>query len=416
MIDSLSTFEQLKRIECPDATASQNQPIIFQGGRGSWVQDVEEREYLDLCAGFGALALGHHFEFHEGSVARTEFPLLQHGMGDLFPTVSKVKLLQKLLSLMPGYLEKGALMVTGGQCIEFALKTASLATNKGGFIAFHHGYHGLDQGVLSLCGFSKFRSPFGKLLTKGVVEHLPYGCSVDQLQGAWHRLEQNGIGCAGIVVEPVQGRGGVRFPPEGWLQSVSLWSREKGLKLILDEVFTGLGRIGTLSTSFSVSCDLACFGKILGGGMPLSACVGTAEIMDCWPDTQGEALHTGTFFGHPYSCRTGLDTLKIVSDPAFLENVRKQGNWVTDVLQDRIGRRSVIRDIRGQGLMVGIEFNGEGLGVEVFQRLVQDEGVMTVPSGPKGEVLSLSPALNISRQDLELGLTKIIKVVDAMPL
>lgn len=404
-------IDRLKVVECQDSSfLAANPPLVFQSAGGSTVWDADDLPYIDLCAGFGVLALGHAHEVSRGVFKRHaalsgQAPLM-HAMGDVYPSTKKIELMEALVGLLPEHLTKAALALTGGQAVELAVKTAILATKSTGFIVFQGAYHGLDLGLLPLVSREDFREPFASWQKRGNVVRLEYGCSAEALRAGIQQLKDAGVGFAGIIVEPVQGRAGVRIPPQGWLQLLKEQCVSENGLLIFDEIFTGLGRTGRVTFASEIKCDLLCLGKALGGGMPLSACVGTEKAMSAWPQNQGEAIHTGTFFGHPLSCEMALATLAYMKRENLFERSRVVGEEVLAYLRDVFGPHEAVKDIRGEGLMMAIEFKEDGFGVRLMDAL-RSKGVIALCSGEKGQCLSITPALTIDRPVLKEAIDRI---------
>ena len=410
-------LERLVTVECQDATypvAAQNHPVVFDSARGALVRDVEGREYIDLCAGFGALALGHNpdciqrvFSKYAPGDASAKFPPIVHGLGDVYPSRAKIDLLETLKSILPRHLSRISLAISGGQAVEVALKTAMLHSGAAGFISFQEGYHGVDLGVLPVTSRSDFKLPFKKFLNDRIAIELPYGCDMTLVAKAITGLKSAPCGFAGIVAEPVLGRGGVINPPENWLDGLAKMAHAHGGLLILDEILTGLGRRGKWTEAESVDADLVCFGKVLGGGMPLSACAGKEAVMSAWPKSTGEAIHTGTFFGHPLSCEVAAASLREMKRIDVCKMARETGAWLYELLSDRLKPRPDIEEIRwGGGLMIAIQYKdsaGPAPGALAMDRL-RALGVITLASGRGGTSLSLTPPLNISRDLLAQAL------------
>ena len=394
----------LKTCECHDATwFDAAPPLVMSMAEGSLVRDVDGREYIDLCAGFGVLALGHHsalMRAHLQKYAAT--PLIVHGMGDVYPSDSKVRLLKLLSTKLGCSLTKGALAMTGGQAVEYAVKTALIASGKRGFITFAGSYHGLDLGILPLTSRGDFKRPFAGWIPEEQVNELSFGCDLSEVERTIDSLEKRLLGCAAILVEPIQGRAGVRPPPEGWLKGLSDLARRRQVLLIFDEIFTGLGRTGRMTFAREAPCDLICLGKALGSGFPISACFGRPEVMDAWPPNLGEAIHTGTFFGHPFICALACDTLEAL-DPLTVRSAAF-GATMREGLRTRLfPRHPHLKEVRGDGMMIGLVFDTPGLGVTFSDRL-RAEGVIALPAGQKGETLSVTPALNIDESLWERAL------------
>jgi len=407
---NLAFLERLMSLECQDATypvAPEANPLVFESASGSVIRDVEGREYVDLCAGFGALALGHNHpvvrevfaRLSSGAFASTVTPIV-HGMGDVYPSRAKVELIEELRSLMPERLCRVSLSISGGQAVEVALKTAMLSTGHAGFISFKDGYHGVDLGVLPVTSRRDFKDPFKKYLGERVAIELPYGCGEELLADAIETLKSSPCGFAGIIAEPVQGRGGVINPPANWLAMIAGLAHKSGGVLILDEILTGLGRRGKWTEAESVDADLVCFGKALGGGMPLSACVGTEKVMSAWPKSTGEAIHTGTFFGHPLSCAIAAASLREMKRIDICAMARETGAWLYEQLRIKFAGDPTVEEIRwGGGLMIAIKFNesaGPAPGAVAMDRL-RAHGIIALASGAGGTSLSLTPALVIPR-------------------
>ena len=388
---------------------------------GSTIFDADGRSYTDLCAGFGVLALGHNSEVLGRVLARhvpakpdsrsiVDAPPIAHAMGDVYASTAKVRLLEALVAAMPPHLTRAALALTGSQAVEIAVKTAVIATGRGGFITFAGGYHGLDLGILPLTARGDFRAPFAPFVLAGHVETLPYGATEAQLEAAVTALAARGQALAGVLVEPIQGRAGVRVAPAGWLDRLKGFTTRQNALLIFDEVFTGLGRSGRMTFATETPADLLCLGKALGGGLPLSACLGTEAAMTAWPESTGEALHTGTFFGHPLTCEAAVATLAEIRDRGLVRRAHDIGAQALIFLREALGSRPQVRDIRGQGLMMAIEMVEPGSGARAMDRL-RACGVVALASGESGECLAITPALTIPWADLKSSLEAIVAVL-----
>ena len=404
-------LKQLAQHECHDAThLAGNFPLVLAHAQGSHLKDVEGHAYIDLCAGFGALPLGHNSEAWRKACATNDS--INTGMGDVYASHAKVTLLTELHKVMPAYLTRSALALSGSQAVELAIKTA-LLYHQGkcnGFIALHNCYHGLDCGALSLTSMTKFKQPFSAWLQTDKVEHVPLGCALAELEQAVQRQKQ--IGTAALILEPVQGRGGIHACSDTWLAQVQAFCRAHDILLIYDEIFTGLGRIGTLTKAFTVACDLLCLGKALGGGMPLAAVLGREEVMQAWPRNTGEALHTGTFFGHPLSCRVATATLNTIVATKLNTRARQLGTAARKHLHTALTDCAKVQAVRGVGLMLAIVMREQQQGAQLSSYLAE-QGIIAIPTGTQGECLSITPALNIPEDVLFAALDKIAAVCQA---
>lgn len=389
--------------ECPDSTARIFPALVYEKGKGSIVSCMDGKSYIDLSAGFSALALGHN---HPEVISHvTEYLTnggVMHGLGDVYSSKSKVEFISSLKNFLPSGFDKIALSITGGQAVELAIKTAILKTKKPGVISLKQGYHGLDLGAMVLTGMDKFRLPFKGWSGSDHVFHVSTGCDMSVLSDL---LEENEIGQ--VVVEPVLGRYGNMVHKEGWLKELKTFCASQGLVLIFDEVFTGLGRTGVSFRATIDDCDIICMGKAIGGGMPISAIACSEDIMKAWPESLGEALHTGTFFGHPLSCEVGAKTLEIIARENLVERSMQIGNWALGYLREGLSEVKSVTDIRGQGLMIAIEFDKDLAGVTLMEALKED-GVVLIPSGNSGKSVSITPALNIPKETFKEALDKII--------
>jgi 4-aminobutyrate aminotransferase/(S)-3-amino-2-methylpropionate transaminase len=406
-------FSQLIKVECPDSTyRPKSNPIVLARAKGSLVFDAIGNRYIDLCAGFGVLAFGHNPQYVLDLMADRgeEFPQILHGLGDVYPSVDKIEFLSQLFSVLPSYLKKAALALTGSQAIELAIKTAMMKTKKRRFLAFEGSYHGLDLGVLPVTFRDDFRAPFSTFLRDNNAVHLSFGCDPSLIEHELKLSAGTDDAFAGIIVEPVQGRGGVRPAEKSWLKSVRALCTTYNALLIFDEVFTGFGRTGKISFTDEVEADITCFGKAIGGGMPLSVCVGSEEAMNAWPSCESEALHTGTFFGHPLSCRFGSATISQLKTKNIITSSSELGNSFREHLKAELSGSPLFVGVRGVGMMTGLQFSGDSTGAKLMD-LLRAEGVIAIPSGANGNVLSLTPALNIHSSLLEEAAVVIKKCV-----
>lgn len=398
-------FNQLKSVELADSTYTSPHPRVFSKAIGSELFDADGKRYIDFCAGFGALALGHgHSTFND---ACAQDLALTQGYGDVYATEDKVELFKVMRSVLPTHFAKGALAVTGGQSVEIALKTIALAKKKSGIIAFEGAYHGLDIGALPVTHRRDFREPF-LFWWQDLVEFLPYNCSHERIEAAIARLAQKGLPLGGIIVEPIQGRGGCIAAETRFLLDLRATCDQHDALLVYDEVQTGLGRTGRWVTTEPCKSDIVCLGKILGGGLPLSACWMTEMAAAAWPESSGEALHTGTFFGHALCCRTAARALAFIRDQNLLNYATNLGQEARAFLRQNLGSHA--RDVRGEGLMMAIEFAEDGLGARLMEPLA-DAGLIVIPSGPTGSCLGITPALNIKREIFWEGLRMIVGIV-----
>ena len=336
--------------------------MIWTRAEGCGVWDEEGREYLDLSAGFGVAALGHRNPLIAAAWAAQ--PVV-HALGDLADAAVTAALRERLG-------RPAKLGVTGEDAVEIGLRTALLATGKPGIVAFEGAYHGTGLLALAATSVERFRAPFAAWLP-GPVYRRAYGRDPGTLPGD--------AGC--VIVEPVQGRGGARVPPEGFLETLRSRCDEAEALLVCDEIYSGLGRTGVMWRSGELA-DVLLTGKALGGGLPLSAALflrpGLERVWELGP----EDVLTHTHVGNPLACAAALVVLEEV--PKLLEHVRA------------LGERFEAAGWRGAGLMRA----KAGHAGEALRR-----GVIVVPAGEDGSLVSATPPLTISEAEVDEALERL---------
>ncbi|MFT6179212.1 MAG: acetylornithine/succinyldiaminopimelate/putrescine aminotransferase [Paracoccaceae bacterium] len=391
---SRALVARLREYESRNVTYQDNSwPVFWEEAHGTNVWDADGNRFLDFTSAFGVAGLGHRNTEIVEAMQQQSGKLL-HGMGDVHPTALKGELCARLSALTferwLGTRGKVVLSNSGFEAVETALKTARLVTGKPGVMAFGNGYHGLGYGSLLGTDLAKFRGPFTDQLAE-VTTRVPFG-SFDLPDGG-------NIGA--VLVEPIQGRGGKVLPPPGFLEALREWCDEHGAVLIFDEIYTGFHRSGKWFACEwdEVVPDLICVGKALSGGFPISACVGKAEVMDAWPESPGEALHTSTFLGNPVGCAMALKSLEILERPETLA-MAAAASTALEAALGRLQSKAVV-EIRGRGLMWGVELQNPA-GPLLAELLAQ--GLLFLADGPEGNVLSFTPPFTISEEELEFGL------------
>lgn len=396
--ESRSLADRLARVESRNVTALDPVPIFWERAQGANLWDVDGNRFVDLTAAFGVTNVGHAHPEVVAAISSQAESLL-HGMGDVHPPRVKVELLERLATLYP----KGdaadapsirtVLSSSGSDAVETAIKTAMLVSGKAGLVAFEGAYHGLSLGALDATWRRDFREPFDARLPNA-TRFVPY----DDLDAIRRLAESEAAEIGAILVEPIQGRGGERVPTTGFLRGLRNLCDEFGWLLIADEIYTGLGRTGTTFACDheKVVPDLLCVGKGLASGMPLSACMGLEEVFNAWPTSQGEALHTQTFLGHPASCAAGLASLRIALRDDLAGRAAKLGEEVRSRLADATNGFTSVQEVRGRGLMIGVECTAPSEALEIVREMLE-RGYVLLPSGDGGRVLSLTPPLSIGR-------------------
>jgi 4-aminobutyrate aminotransferase/(S)-3-amino-2-methylpropionate transaminase len=392
-----------RRKDRADVSGADMEPIVFASGEGSNVLDVDGNLYVDLAAGFGSLALGHR----PPRIARAlemQSDRLWMALGDLYPSDAKVALVEKLAALYPSKGARVLLGQSGSDAVTAALKTARLATGLPGVVAFEGAYHGLGYGPLPLCGLRpSFRLAFADQ-TNPHVTFAPYPGSVAEADRALTvvsaALSRGNVGA--VIVEPILGRGGCVVPPPSFLHDLRVLTRKMGVLLIADEVFTGLGRCGAMlaSQAMEMHPDLVCLGKALGGGLPISACIGPDEIMRAWdrPPSE-EVVHTATFHGAPIACATAIATLDAIRSGGLDRRAAEVGGRTLSALAEMLAEVPGVV-VRGAGLMIGIGLGSAATALAV-QRALLEAGYIVTVGGMRGDVIILTPALNVAESLLD---------------
>ena len=399
---SVALIDRLAQYECPGITARRarqgearglgSDPIVWTRAEGAHVWDADGNRYVDLTGAFGVALIGHAHPTVVKAV-QTQSAQLLHGMGDVYPNQTRIELMEALARRAPSTLSQCILAGGGSEAVEAALKTAALASGRPGVLAFWGSYHGLSYGALAATAYKgDFRRPFAGQLGPH-VQHLPYGEDLDLIARFLAGPATGSESIGAILVEPILGRGGQVVAPEAWLQGLRELANQHELVLIFDEIYTGLGRTGQwwAGDHAGVEPDILVVGKALGGGMPISACVATPRVMSAWGQSQGEALHTSTFLGHPVTAAAALATLEV------LESIN-----ICALAQDfetRVRRRFGPR-VRGRGGMLGLETGSPGAAARMTGALLK-RGYIVLPGGVDGDIIGLTPPLGALTQGQE---------------
>lgn len=401
--------ERLAASECPalttrrkrrqEQTGASHDPIVWVEARGANVIDADGNRYVDLTSGFGVAFVGHGHPEVVAAVKQQADRLL-HALGDLHPSDVKIELLERLCGIAPWPNARVMLSLSGADAVTAALKTAVMATGRAGVIAFHGSYHGLSYGPLGVLGYDpRFREPFRDQLPQNVhFARWPEGDA--GVEAALRTLPDDWSRIGAVLVEPVQGRAGVRMAPPGFLEALGSACRTNGALLIVDEIFTGLGRCGAWwrSVEEGVVPDVICAGKALGGGLPVSACIGREEVMAAWGAPDREAIHTGTFYGDPLGSAAALATLALIDREEWVASATERGLSLAAMLRSADLPGAI--EVRQIGLMLGLQLDGERSALSLTRALLE-RGYLTLPAGRDGDVLQLTPPVTITQAQLE---------------
>jgi 4-aminobutyrate aminotransferase/(S)-3-amino-2-methylpropionate transaminase len=338
-------------------------------------------------------------------------------LGDVYSGDSKIALLERLTSLYPGARAKGLLTQSGSDAVTAAIKTAMLATGRPGLVAFEGAYHGMGYGPLPACGLREsLRAPFAAQLNPKVT-FAPYPRAEADLDRALAAVEAalRAGDTGAVLVEPILGRGGCVVPPASFLTTLCDLARRHGALVIADEIWTGLGRSGAMvrSTAAGAQPDILCFGKGLGGGLPISACVASAEVMDAWARAT-EVVHTSTHAGWPLACATAIATLDAVRFKQLVPRARDAGERFLALLRGELAGAPGFVEARGAGLMIGVELSGGALATHAARAFLA-KGYIVLSGGVRGETLTLTPALTIDEELLTPVARTLREILEAAP-
>ncbi|WP_026328905.1 aspartate aminotransferase family protein [Thermus scotoductus] len=368
---------------------------IESHAEGPYVWDTTGKRYLDFLGLYGTLNLGHrHPKVVEAVKAQLERMPMSVRVLVSEPTA---RLAAKLAEITPEGLEMVFFGNSGAEAVEAAIKLARAYTGKPGIVTTHGGFHGKTMGALSLTPKPEYQDPAKPLLPG--VKAVPYG-DLEALEGA---IDEE---TAAVIVEPIQGEGGIRVPPDGYLKGVREITREKGVLMIADEVQTGLGRTGKLFGVDweEVAPDLMTLAKALGGGvMPIGACVGRREVFEIFK--QNPLFHSSTFGGNPLAAAAALAAIEVTLEENLPQRALEMGSYLMAGLKElKAQYPRLIEDVRGRGLMLGVEFTDADIGALVVTELAE-RGVITAFGLNNPKVVRLEPPLIIGKEHVDEALS-----------
>ncbi|MBN4054214.1 aspartate aminotransferase family protein [Nitrospira defluvii] len=361
---------------------------------GSYVHTKEGKRYLDFISGIGVANIGHCHP-KVVSAIRTQAERYLHVMvyGE-YVLSPQVDLASKLVSLLPPPLEQVYFTNSGTEANEGALKLAKKFTGRKRLIAFEESFHGDTHGACSVTGREQYRKPFEPLLPG--VSFLPFN-GLDHLS----EIDET---VAGVIIEPIQGEAGIKIPSASFLEALREQCYRVGALLIFDEAQTGFGRTGRFFAMehWGIVPDIVTFAKGMGGGMPLGAFVGRREVMKVF-STDPPFSHVTTFGGHPVCCVAGLASLNVLIEEDLSAKAKATGAAMRHRLNGMIGRKEGIRDVRGKGLMIGLELHRAGDAARFVKR-VFDAGLLLGWTLHSETVIRIMPPLNLSENEMLEGL------------
>jgi len=367
-------------------------PVTVEKGKGSHVWDIDGKEYIDCMGGYGVALVGHKNKRVNDAI-KEQIDKIITVHSSLY-NKTREEFLKTLIGLAPKGLTQVHLNNSGAEAIEAAMKFARKFTGKKGMVAMKGSYHGKSFGALSLTFNPKYRKAFAPLVEK--VSFASYG-NIESLRS---EIDED---TAFVILEPIQGESGIVVAPDGFLQEVRNLCDEKGIVLIFDEIQAGLGRTGRLwaCEHWNTTPDILCLAKGIAGGVPMGATLVKPDILAAI--SKGE--HSSTFGGNPISCAAGTAALKAITEDGMIENSEKMGIIFREGLEKLKEKHTMIREVRGKGLMIGVEMKFE---VRDILMALMKKGVLMLYSGRN--ILRILPPLVISEEDI----TKVLHALDSV--
>jgi acetylornithine/LysW-gamma-L-lysine aminotransferase len=362
------------------ANTYSKRPVVIVKGQGATLWDINEKEYIDCMGAYGVCVVGHSHPKVVDAIQRQAANLL--ACHSSLYNDARSTFLKKIVDVTPKELNKAFLANSGTETVEAAIKLARKHTGKTEIIAFMGGYHGKTFGSLSATWNKRYRTPFEPLVPG--FKHVPYGRPERVKKAVTDET-------AAILVEPIQGEGGIKVPPKDFLGELREICDVKGALLICDEVQTGLGRTGRFFASehFNVVPDVMCLAKAVGGGVPIGVMVSKEEVMTSLK--MGD--HSSTFGGNPLTCAAASAAVDVVVEERLHERAARTGTYFMAKLKELQEKYRVVREVRGMGLMIGMEFR-----FDVYNLILGSlkQGVLVLDAGRN--VLRFLPPLSSFRE------------------
>ncbi len=401
-------------------------PLVWDHGEGARVWDVDGNEYIDFTSGVLVTNLGHSHPHHVEAIRKQAGRLMNCYS---FPTPERVILSQRLTDLLPDNLDKVFLLTTGAEATEAAIRIAKRYTGKHEILSFYGGFHGRTYGPMSVAGNKGTKRKFGPQLPGAILAPFPYfyrdfyqseteeECGERCIANLDRIIDSTSTGDLGAVItEPYQGGAGFIFPPAGWLRKLEQWARDRGLLFILDEVQSSFGRTGQM---FALEWEdlhphMLALGKGIGSGMPSSALAGESGIFDCM--SPGEM--SSTTGGNPLASEASLAVLDVMQKEKLPERALQTGMYMKSRFEELKDRHEVLGDVRGQGLVMGLEFvkdkQSRTPSPETTLAVMLNgarKGLLLGRVGLYGNVVRIAPPLVIDQEEADAGIDIIDRVL-----
>jgi len=417
---NMELIQRRDRVVCPGVGRLSD--LTVASASGATIIDADGREYIDFAGGIGVMNVGHCDPIVVEAIKR-QAGILLHSSIHVGTYELYIELCEKLIQLLPhGQNTKAMLVNTGAEAVENAIKIARQATGRPGVICFTGAFHGRTLMALSLTSKVNYKISCGPYAPE--VYRLPYPIvrpydaqseeeiverELNRLRAALHdtTAPEN---VAAVIIELVQGEGGFNVAPKSYVQGLREICDEHGILLIIDEVQSGFGRTGHWAAfeHYGVTPDISTWAKSMGGGLPISAVVGRAEVMDrTKPGTLG-----GTYGGNPVACAAALATIRQMEALELNDRALNSGQRIRSKFLEIASRTKQVSDVRGLGAMMAIEFSNasdptlpDGEIVKEIIATCRNQGLIIIPAGIDGNVIRLLAPLVISDQVLEQGLS-----------
>ncbi|MDJ0664631.1 MAG: aspartate aminotransferase family protein [Acidimicrobiia bacterium] len=398
-----------------DLLQSYGVPRRFIKAEGIRLWDNVGNAYLDFLCSYGALALGHN---HPEVLAAVAAVTSQPNFFVLSPGAITGALASSLAAISPGDLQRSFFCNSGSEAVEGAVKLARAATGRSRIVAATEGFHGKTLGALSVTGHEPLKTVYHPLLPN--VAHVPYG-DPDAIADSLRRKP-----AAAVILEPIQGPAGIIVPPDGYLKAVEKECKKHGTLLILDEIQTGLGRTGKMFACEheGVVPDVICVSKGLSGGVyPIGAYITSDRV---WRQAYGTkkkaSLHSSTFGGNTFACAAALAAINITVREDLPGRAAEMGGYFRGRLQALAERHDILGEVRGRGLMIGLDFSPQGnpltrpvrkqVAALIAVQMLQRHNIISAYTFNNANVIRLAPPLNVATEDLDIYVDALEDVLD----
>ena len=378
-------------------------PISIDHGRGVFVWDENGSRYLDFTSGWGVTCIGHGHDVIVDALTEQGNKIMQNPNSGLTYSPARARLLKLLMKILPSGLTRVFFTNSGAEANDAAIKLARKATGRPDVISTHQSFHGRTISTASATGQAKHREKFNPLMPN--YRFVTYN-SLSEMEAA---LDDN---VAAVILEPIQGEGGINMPSEDYLTGVRAMCKEKGALLIIDEVQTGFLRTGPffLSGARGATPDILTMAKGIAGGFPFGAFAMTEEVNTLLEPGD----HGGTYCGNPLGCAVSGAVIEYLMENRIWENVEKMGKYAVEKL-DMLKRKypGIIKEIRGKGLLLVMEVGDEKTAADIVDKCLSNGLILNMI---QGRLIRVIPALNITKEELDEGLTILDNVIDLVTL